>query len=87
MAPMKTRISEHRSHINRNTTTHTVITDHRLHHSYDFCWQDIKILDNERNYNNRLISEMINIKQQNNNINLKIDTELLNQVYFYYFNS
>ncbi|KYN35752.1 hypothetical protein ALC56_09903 [Trachymyrmex septentrionalis] len=74
---LKTRISQHRSHINRNTTTHSVITDHRLHHCHDFCWKNVKILENERNYNKRFVSEMINIKQQNNSINLKTDTELL----------
>ncbi|KAG5346601.1 GT2D2 protein, partial [Acromyrmex charruanus] len=78
---LKTEISKHRSHINRNITTHSVIINHRLHHSHDFCWEDIKILDNERNY-----KKMINIKQQNNSISLKTDIELLNQAYLNYFN-
>jgi len=29
--------------------TQSVIIDHRLHHNHDFCWEDIKILDNKRN--------------------------------------
>ena len=85
---LKTRISQHRSHINRNTTTHSVITDHRLHHCHDFCWKNVKILENERNYNKRFVSEMINIKQHNNSINLKTNTkQMLNQTYLNYFNS
>jgi len=71
---LKTRISKHRSsYINRNIITHSVIIDYRLHHCHDFCWENVKIL--ERNYK-RFVSQMINIKQQNNSINLKTDTEL-----------
>jgi len=33
---LKTRISEHRNHINRNTTTQSVITEHRLNFSHEF---------------------------------------------------
>jgi len=36
-------------------------------------WNNIQILDTECNYNKRLISEIINIKQQNNSINLNKD--------------
>jgi len=38
-------------------------------------------LDEERNYNRRLISEMIHIKKQKSALNLKKDTELLHPLY------
>ncbi|KYM95437.1 hypothetical protein ALC62_13865, partial [Cyphomyrmex costatus] len=61
---LKTRISEHRNHINRNTQQNSVITNHRLQFSHDFNWDNIKILDKEISLNKRLISEMIYIRKQ-----------------------
>jgi len=84
---LKTRISEHKKHISRNTTTHSVITEHRLQFGHDFDWEGVEILDAERNFNKRLISEMINIKSQKNGINLQTDTEALDRAYFSYFNN
>jgi len=52
---LKTRISEHQNHINRNTTTQSVITEHRLNFLHEF---------EERFLSKRLISEMIHIKHQ-----------------------
>jgi len=73
---LKTRISEHKNHILRNMSTHSV-TEHRLQFNHDFDWEDVEILDMERNFNKRLISEMINIKCQKNGINLKTDIEIV----------
>jgi len=42
----------------------------------------VEILDVERNFNKRLISEMINIKCQKMRINLKTDIEALDRAYF-----
>jgi len=36
----------------------------------------------ETNYNKKLISEMIHIKEQKNSINLQTDTEMLDSSYF-----
>jgi len=74
---LKTRISEHKNHIHRNTTTHSVITEHRLNFSHEFDWNNVEILDQERFLTRRLISEMIHIKRQNNSLNLQSDTENL----------
>jgi len=71
---LKTRISEHRNHIHKNTTTHSVITEHRPH---DFDWNNVEILDKERYLTRRLISEMIHIKRQSNNLNLQSETKCL----------
>jgi len=81
---LKTRISEHKNHINRNTSALSVITKHRLHKNHDFDWEGVEILDVERNFNKRIISEIINIKYQKNGINLQTDTEALDRAYFSY---
>jgi len=41
-----------------------------------------QILDTESNYNKRLISEMLHIKEQSNGINLIKDTEFLDESYY-----
>ena len=52
---LKTRISEH-NRINRHSNQHSIISEHRLEFNYDFYWNNVKILDEEKNYNKRLIS-------------------------------
>ena len=78
---LKTRISEHRSHIHRNTTTQSVITEHRLNSDHEFDWENVEILDKERYLSRRLVSEMTHIKLQGNSINLQNDTEFLHHAY------
>jgi len=48
---LKTRIAEHRDHIKRNTSTYSVIIDHRIISDHDFDWDNVKILDVKRNLN------------------------------------
>lgn len=36
---LKTRIKEHRNHINWKTSQHSVITAHRLEYAHDFDWR------------------------------------------------
>jgi len=79
---LKTRIEEHRSHIKRITNQSSVITEHRVKYGHDFDWNNVEILDKEPHYNKRLISEMIYIKKQTNSLNLQLDTERLNSIYF-----
>jgi len=78
---LNTRIGEHRNHIRRNSPQTSVITDHRLEYNHDFDWDNVEVLDEERNYNKRLIFEMIHIKKQRQGLNLKKDTELLHPIY------
>jgi len=73
---LNTRILEHKKDINERTANHSVITEHRLEFGHEF-WDNPKIVDKEKQYYRRLISEMINIKSQKNAINLQADTELL----------
>jgi len=76
-----TRVSEHRGHIRRNSTQPSVITDHRIVTNHDFNWTDVKVLDVEKNYKKRLISEMIHIKLQKHGLNSQNDTDLLDPIY------
>ena len=78
---LKTRISEHKNDINRSKPTKSVMSEHRRCDNNNFTSNKVEILDNERNYNKRLISEMINIKRQKNGINLNTDMELLSPCY------
>ena len=73
---LKTRIDEHKKHINKNSTQKSVITDHRLN-NHEFDWDNVKILDEEPILRKRLLSEMICIKRQKNSLNLQTDTECL----------
>jgi len=41
------RISEHKNHINRNTTQHSVITQYRMDLFHEFDWDNVNILDKE----------------------------------------
>jgi len=41
----------------------------------------VKILDEDMNYNKRLISEMIFIKKQKHDLDAQIDTALLDPIY------
>ncbi|EFN65284.1 hypothetical protein EAG_04622, partial [Camponotus floridanus] len=78
---LSTRISEHRLHIGRNTSSRSVITDHRLSYNHDFKWDDITVLDNEPNLYKRILSEVIFIKRQTNGLNFQTDTECLPDSY------
>lgn len=63
---LKTRVSEHRSHINRNTNSQSVITEHRINFEHDFDWENVEILDTKRFLNKRLISKCLHIHMQEN---------------------
>ncbi|XP_071577702.1 uncharacterized protein [Temnothorax nylanderi] len=75
---MQTRIKEHQNHINRNTSNHSVLTDHRIEFNHNFDWSNAEILDNEPYYYKRLI---LCIKRQVNGLNLQTDTEGLPDSY------
>ncbi|KYN21929.1 hypothetical protein ALC57_05666 [Trachymyrmex cornetzi] len=71
----------YRNHINRNPTQSSVIIEHRLQTSHDFNWDNIKILDKEKFWNKRMLSEMIHIKKQKYRLNLQNDTYKLDPLY------
>jgi len=78
---LNTRVTEHKNDINKKTGKHSVITEHRLDKNHEFDWDNPEILDKEKFYYKRMISEMINIKSQRNALNMQSDTELLPQTY------
>jgi len=78
---LNTRLLEHKKDINKKNGKLSVISEHRLGNNHEFDWDNPKILDREKFYYKRLISEMINIKTQNNALNLQSDTELLQPTY------
>jgi len=71
---LKIRVMEHKKYINGKFSTCSV---YRLSENHDFDWDNIEVLDTEKYYNKRLMSEMIFIKRQTNGLNLKTDTEIL----------
>jgi len=78
---LSTRVTEHRNQINQKTTKLSVISEHRLNHNHEIDWKNVKILDNERFYWKRIISEMLNIQLQSNALNQQTDTEYLHNTY------
>jgi len=79
---LRTRVKEHHNNNKLDESKHSVISEHILSCNYSFDWNQVKILDTEPNYNKRLISEMLHIKEQFNSINSQKDTEFLNDAYF-----
>jgi len=80
---IRTRIKEYRHNIKLDETRHSVLTNHIVNHKHTFDWNNVRIMDSESNYNKRLVSEMLHIKEQRKGINLQKDTELLDESYFY----
>jgi len=58
----KTHIKEHRSYINRNTTTQSVIVNHGIHHNHNFKWDNVEIIDKKPFLSKKLTSEMLYIR-------------------------
>jgi len=78
---LSTRVTEHRNQINHKTIKMSVISEHRLNHNHEIDWKNVKILDNERFYWKRIISEMLNIQLQSNALNQQTDTAYLHNTY------
>jgi len=79
---IRTRIKEHYNNIKLDKLKHSVITEHIVNYGHNFDWENFIILDSEYNYNKRLVSEMLHIKEQKNGINSQKDTEFLDETYF-----
>jgi len=76
---LKTRVAEHRNHTRRNLPSVSVITNHVMHYNYDINWNNVKVLDVEKYYHKRLVSEMLHVKRQRNGLNLQTDTDYLDR--------
>jgi len=66
---LKTRMQEHSADIRKKNGPPYVISNHHINDNHDFNWTDIEILDHERNYNKRLIFEMVHIIKQRHDLN------------------
>jgi len=79
---LKTRVKEHCNNFKSISANPSVITEHAMQLSHSFDWDNVKILDTEKNYFKRSVSEMIHIKEQSLGLNAQKDTELLDSAYF-----
>jgi len=78
---LKTRLQEHSADIKKKNDPPSVISNHRINDNHDFNWIDIEILEHERNYNKRLMFEMlVHIIKQRHGLNKQ--TEFLPEAYY-----
>lgn len=76
--PLKIRLREHMTNKDRKSVVALHIQNHE-NHSFD--WNNARILDREKNYHKRKLSESIHINCFSNTINKKEDTQFLNRIY------
>ena len=72
---LSVRIEEHKKKLD------SVISEHCMENNHFFDFAGVSVLDREKNWNRRRISEMLHIKLQNNAINKQIDTKNLSEIY------
>ena len=70
--PLRIRLDEHLKNFNLNKKFHNVISRHRKKYennqeNHGFLWNDVKILHKERDRYKRAFSEMVFIKEENEN--------------------
>lgn len=75
-----TRVKEHIANMKKENKKF-VINEHTKNCKHKFDFENTRILDRESNWRKRLISEMVNIKLQDNSINIKEDTQKLSNHY------
>lgn len=81
---IKSRGNAHKSSCNeryRNKKDQTALAHHHFTENHEFDFENIKIVDYEKNYKKRLFSEMLCIKKHDNTINKKTDTDGLSEIY------
>jgi len=83
---LKTRVAEHRNRSRRNAPSVSVIANHVMHRNHEMDWNNVEVLDVEKFYHKRLVSEMLHIKRQRNGLNLQTDTDCLDRDYTSIFN-
>jgi len=52
------RVTEHKRNLRKGPNSYSVITEYALYHSHKIDWDNTEILDEERYFNKRLISEI-----------------------------
>lgn len=80
-------MTEHERDI-KNKKTATAIAQHILDTNHTADFDNIKVLDIEKNHNRRLTLESLRIQEKGNNaINFKEDTDNINNCYTYVIRS
>ncbi|XP_044751214.1 uncharacterized protein LOC123312273 [Coccinella septempunctata] len=79
---LKQRITQHRSdcRIGKNSCA-LVRHCQETGHSFAFGFDDIRVLETDSNYRNRLFLEMLQIGKQQNAVNFKSDTDRMSAIY------
>jgi len=78
---LKIRFKEHKNNLKQDQSEHSVISEHITKYNHSFDWENTKIMDHESRYFERIVSEVIHIKEQEVSLNLNSDTELLDETY------
>ena len=71
------RISEHKKTNNEDS----VLSQHQKYYNHTINWENVSILDREKNYKKRLFSEMLFINSHNFTLKKIEDTQGLNRIY------
>ena len=77
---LRDRVNAHKRSI-KNGSHETALSKHAVNTLHSFNFNEIKILEHEKNNKNRLIKEMIYIKQTPNKVNNNTDTDNLSGIY------
>lgn len=81
---LKSRISKHKSNCRLNKTV-CALSQHVQDCKHTFDFDNVKILDVESNYYNRIFLEMVHINYTSNTVNYRTDTQNLSNIYAYLF--
>jgi len=71
------KVTEHKSNLRKGPISYSVIIEHALHHCHEIDWDNTEILDEEKYFSKQLISEIINIKRQTNDLNFQKDIDVV----------
>lgn len=80
---LKNKIQQHKydcRQIHRDNERKTALSEHHLEEHHQFDFENVTILDKEKHWLKRNISEMVHIKL-NNSVNNRTDTQNLGIVY------
>ncbi|KYN37516.1 hypothetical protein ALC56_08117, partial [Trachymyrmex septentrionalis] len=78
---LRTRLKEHMNDVKKPVEALSVISNHRINNDHGMDWENTKILDSERSFYKRSISEMIHIKMQTDVLNKQSDTDCFPDIY------
>ena len=78
---LKNRTKEHQNSIRKLNEHQTALSNHAIENLHNFNFNNVQVLDYEKNYKKRNIKEMIHIKKHQNALNFRTDTDNLSSVY------